>query len=61
MKPDDGCFLQPKHVGFCFFFLKCCVETDCVVVAYYINTTGTIHIKVKITTLYTIIQFVSHR
>ena len=24
MKPDDGCFLQPKHVGFWITIIKCC-------------------------------------
>ena len=36
-KPDEGSFIQPKHVAFLITLVKCCVQTGCCIVVYRLD------------------------
>ena len=48
IRPDNGCFVQPKHVAAIgFAMIKSCVSTDCVlIIACFVSTKRMSHLKV---------------
>jgi len=41
-----------KHVAFCIIIIECCVWMVCLIVTYFINTMGMIHIKIAVDVLH---------
>lgn len=46
VKPDDGCYVQPKYAAFLDLF-KCCLWTDSFTIMYCINKRGKRQLKKK--------------